>query len=584
MDIPPTTSFPRHRISRWLLLAICLPPLLSIGGVLASSAPIGFADPTFQGIWERTDAPVLQGQAHRTWYWGPQPGQTLNEPYSGAKNGMRLVQYFDKARMEINNPGGDKNSDWYVTTGLLVVEMVSGKQQLGDKDFNVRKPAEIAVAGDGLAADPDAPTYTSFRTVSSIGVPGANRATKLTGQAVTSTLTRAGQVGANAALGMYPGAKLAAYSDATGHNIAQAMWDFLNLTGVVQQNGVLQQNQALANWVFAMGYPISEPYWTRVKIGGIYNDVLVQLYERRTLVYVPAFDKGWQVQMGNVGQHYYRWIYGGALPTPLAPLAAPASASLSVPSSIDASVGTPIAESGATLEISLSGFRPGEDIVSWFTAPDTSARDARINLKAGPDGKAFSVQVPTVGLAAGLWAITFHGKGSNHESVAYFSLVAPGASATVPATKAVATPTGARTAQPTSRVSSPTATRTRTATPRPQATVTPYATLPAVGTEQPLGLLLSVRPGYGPPDAQFTFTVANLASGEPIHAKFTDPTGAVVYPAGSNNGLYSADAAGKLSITLVPAQAFPAAPLGTWLFEADGDRSGLQGVIGWTVR
>lgn len=575
------------RFSRWRLLTICLLALLPVGGVLASStAPNSFADPVFQRIWERTDAPVLQGQAQRSWYWGPQPGQTLNEPYSGAKSGLRTVQYFDKARMEINNPGGDKNSDWYVTTGLLVVEMVSGKQQLGDKEFSARKPAEIAVAGDGLATDPDAPTYTSFRAVSSIGVPGANRAPKLLGQAVTATLTRAGQSGSNAALGIYPGAKLAAYSDATGHNIPQAMWDFLNLKGTVRQNGALVANQTLANWVFVTGYPISEPYWVRVKIGGIYNDVLVQLYERRTLVYVPAFDKGWQVQMGNVGQHYYRWVYGGPLPASFVPLASPTPAAPSVPASIDASVGTPIAEAGSTLEISLSGFRPGEDIVSWFTSPDGSASDARISLKAGPDGKVSGVQVSTAGLATGLWAITFHGKGSNHESVAYFALVPRSAGAAATGTRATITSTAARTAQPTSRAASPTvtATKTRTATPRPQVSPTPQATLPPVGTEEPGGLLLSVRPGYGPPDGQFTFAVANLTPGEPVRVKFTDPTGAVVYPAGSNNGLYAADAAGRLSVTLVPLQAFPAAPSGTWLFEADGDRSGLQGVIGWTVR
>ncbi|MEA2574321.1 MAG: hypothetical protein QOH93_1619, partial [Chloroflexia bacterium] len=282
--------------------------MLPAGSSTSSAAPDGFADKAFLDIWQRTDAPVLDGKTQRSWYWGPTPGRALEEAYSGLKGGKRLVQYFDKARMEINNPDADRKNEWFVTTGLLVVEMVTGKQQVGDKAFVPRQAAEIAVAGDGLTDDPDAPTYTSFRLVASLGGPGNNRAPNRMGQAVTATINRAGQVGSSSALGLYPGAKLAAYSDVLGHNIPQAMWDFLNLKGTVQQDGNLSTNQPLANWVFVMGYPISEPYWARVKIGGVFNDALIQLYERRTLVYVPALDKGWQVQIGNVGQHYQRWI------------------------------------------------------------------------------------------------------------------------------------------------------------------------------------------------------------------------------------------------------------------------------------
>ncbi|MEZ4569678.1 MAG: hypothetical protein R2849_04990 [Thermomicrobiales bacterium] len=42
------------------------------------------------------------------------------------------VQYYDKARMEITNPGSDSDSIWYVTNGLLVVKLVTGKMQVGD--------------------------------------------------------------------------------------------------------------------------------------------------------------------------------------------------------------------------------------------------------------------------------------------------------------------------------------------------------------------------------------------------------------------------------------------------------------------
>jgi hypothetical protein len=105
-----------------------------------------------------------------------------------------------------------------------------------------------------------------------------------------------------------------------------------------------------------------------------------------------------------------------------------------------------------------------------------------------------------------------------------------------------------------------------------------------VPTEPAGGLIVAVRPPYGPPDAQFTFEASGLESGEEVQVQFTDPTGAIVYPAGSNGGRYVADTQGRLSFVLVPTQAFPAAPLGTWLFELQALRSGQQGVVGFTLR
>ena len=38
-------------------------------------------------------------------------------------------------------------------------------------------------------------------------------------------------------------------------------------------------------------------------------DVYIQAYERRVLTYVPSAPEGFQVQMGNIGAHYYDWRY-----------------------------------------------------------------------------------------------------------------------------------------------------------------------------------------------------------------------------------------------------------------------------------
>jgi len=47
-------------------------------------------------------------------------------------------------------------------------------------------------------------------------------------------------------------------------------------------------------------------------VGGVERDVLVQVFERRVLSYTPSNPASFQVEMGNVGQHYYAWRYGSA--------------------------------------------------------------------------------------------------------------------------------------------------------------------------------------------------------------------------------------------------------------------------------
>ena len=98
----------------------------------SAGGPQTFADPAFQTLWAQTDA----NPAGRSYVWGPAPFTGgLMEEYTGAPGGKRLVQYFDKARMELNAPGGP------VTAGLLSVELISGKQQNGDATFVQREPA-----------------------------------------------------------------------------------------------------------------------------------------------------------------------------------------------------------------------------------------------------------------------------------------------------------------------------------------------------------------------------------------------------------------------------------------------------------
>ena len=105
------------------------------------------------------------------------------------------------------------------------------------------------------------------------------------------------------------GVTLDDYEEKIGHNIPRVFTDFFAQQGLVYENGRYVRGQ-LFDWLFVLGLPISEPYWTRVKVGGVEKDVLIQAFERRVLTYTPDNPPEWRVEMGNVGQHYLRWRHG----------------------------------------------------------------------------------------------------------------------------------------------------------------------------------------------------------------------------------------------------------------------------------
>lgn len=258
----------------------------------------------FLRVWQRADQPVATGNAPRSWLWGPKPLLRTNERYNEGANGERLVQYYDKARMEITNPVGKRSSSWFVTNGLLVSEMVRGQVQLGDAKFANRPAANIPVAGD--QNDKVGPTYASLVRV--VGKTSSDQ----TGEYATKWLSRNGgtydYIGARD-----ENAQMVQYIPQTGYNIPKVFWEYLNGRDVVYENGNFREG-ALMDWQSTLGLPIADPYWATVKVGGKYQTVLLQAFERRVLTYNPSNVEGWQVEMGNVGRHYYLWRYGKELP------------------------------------------------------------------------------------------------------------------------------------------------------------------------------------------------------------------------------------------------------------------------------
>lgn len=251
--------------------------------------------------WYRTDRPVFEGAAGRSYSWGPNAWTITREPYRDAPFGTRRVIYFDKARMEVTNPAQPP-----VTNGLLVVELVTGRVQLGDNTFEQRDPAGETVAGDPVTINADAPTYAAFRgvvTLTPVATP------QRLGQPVSATIDRQGRVGANLALAR-PETRIITYDTVTGHNIPAVFTTFMQQRGLVYITGGKPQIEQLIDPLVAIGRPISEPYWLQTNVGGDRRVVLAQLFERRVLTYTPDNPAAFRVEMGNVGQHYYAWRYG----------------------------------------------------------------------------------------------------------------------------------------------------------------------------------------------------------------------------------------------------------------------------------
>ncbi len=221
----------------WSLLAVAalFGAMLTAWVAAPASAATGFATPAFQTQW-------TAGETVTPNFWGPlslaRDGQ--QEPYVEAPGGQRLVQYFDKARMELTNP-----TTGTVTNGLLATELITGRLQLGDNSFDPRQPAGVPVAGD---PDNIGPTYASINL---------NAATLITGTTTTPGAPTTRSLGATGTLGVYTGAadpqaNIAAYDADTQHNVPAAFSNYRTKVGLL-----------------SIGFGISEPFWSNVKVAGV---------------------------------------------------------------------------------------------------------------------------------------------------------------------------------------------------------------------------------------------------------------------------------------------------------------------------
>ncbi len=292
------------RWRKWLGVATVSGMLLGMMATAQAEQPGTYE---FWETWARTDLAVAESVDKRTWMWGPEAiSDTKWEEYVEAPDGyaaravLRQVAHGDH-----RSERDPTDSLWYVTNGLLVDRArspASCRLATTAVRYTYARPT-INVAGD--SDDPTAPTYATFGSLLDV----AARLARMSSD--HERCWTADGVPWNddsyAALWRDDRRRVRA-----GHRpqVASVFWDFMNVDGTVWRDG---------------GYiarPLFETRSTRPatrsprrtgpasRSAGPTRDVLMQCFERRCLTYTPGNPAGWQVEAGNVGQHYYVWRYG----------------------------------------------------------------------------------------------------------------------------------------------------------------------------------------------------------------------------------------------------------------------------------
>jgi hypothetical protein len=273
----------RRRRAAFLAGTVALGLLLALVIPFVAQGADQFASAAFQQQWNTVEAVIPN-------FWGPlataRNGQTEQyaEGMLNGQPGVRLVQYFDKARMEQTSP------DRPVTNGLLTVELKTGQLQIGDNSFQPLNPAFIGIAGDPNVPGPTYASLAQLPEKSPQQTGGVNLGYDLPSQTFVPVTASTDPAMQFVTYQGDPGGRF-------GQSIPSAFWDFL---------------QAIpGGWLTTMGYPISPAFAATVQVNGAATPVFVQAFERRVLTYNPNNDPAFRVEFGNIGQHYYKWRYGG---------------------------------------------------------------------------------------------------------------------------------------------------------------------------------------------------------------------------------------------------------------------------------
>jgi hypothetical protein len=209
--------------------------------------------------------------------------------------------------MELIRPDGP------VTSGLLAKELVTGLRQTGDNRFEERTPAALGVVGD--PNDILGPTYATFRIL-------LNRPPLDENAPIVQVIDRDGSIGADNVLSRFAVLSGVLVPE-TNHRLASVFEAYFSGQPLPNSSGQTPEAAPFGPWYSVTGLPITDAYWTRARVNGIAQEVLVQAFERRVLTYTPGNPAGSRVEMGNVGRHYRTWLAGEAPSPAVAGLSCP---------------------------------------------------------------------------------------------------------------------------------------------------------------------------------------------------------------------------------------------------------------------
>lgn len=424
-----------------LLSAFIAAPTFTHG----SAADIPLGSPAFGTLWNGIE-PVVPN------FWGPAYQNVFPERYQEATNGSRLVQYFDKARMEQTTESGP------VTSGLLTVELITGQRQMGDTSFIAFPPSILPVVGDPTNSWPP---YSAFGE--GVFAAKVSRSSESAGTVYKSD----GTFGLNPGLAADPGAAFGSYQSDPGgrfaHNIPVAFSSYLAALPLP--------------WLSTMGLPLTEAVWVNVNVRSVSTWVLVQPFERRVLSYTPTNPERFRVEMGNIGRHYFQWRYpsnsGGN--NPMATSGTETSATTTQTTSVTTQIASVVMLSGTPGTLTISSVQLGTVTDTVFSLTFRTSIAATTDILYGTVSHSYTTHQDISSAATQTHQINLTGlqPGTKY----YFVLRATAGSTATQAREDYFTTAG-------TLISTPTSTRTATA---PSATMisTPLPATPTTVVQPP---------------------------------------------------------------------------------------------------
>jgi hypothetical protein len=280
-----------------------------------------FVSPAFQRTWVAEATAATRAVD----LWGGEPLAWKIEPYYGAPNDRRVVQYFERGRMEVERGSSA------VSQGLLVSELTRGLIDLGGGLATERQAPEISI--DSGAADERVPTYLTLAKYVDRS-PG-----DLTGDRITTWINREGVFERSSTPETR---RFGAYVEATGHNLPDVTVDLFE-----------QPEFQGGRWVESFGNPISEPLWTEYRRSDELRPALIQVFERRILVYSPHVEDSRIFSVPSHGRHYFTWRYGSEPHTGV-PAIPPDAVAAGVSSADSLDAWTFLENAGTPIDMTLS--------------------------------------------------------------------------------------------------------------------------------------------------------------------------------------------------------------------------------------